>query len=92
MPQKFLCIFGNSGATRTKRFKGDMQRFFHKIDEKVVSSYLLQYKPVCVTNFNKLRRKMLKKKFSCLFSIAILRKSSSYVTSYQEAHVSFAFR
>jgi len=32
-----------------------------------------------------------KKKFSGLFSIAILRKSSSYVTSYQDALVSFAF-
>jgi len=28
--------------------KGDMQRFFHKIYEKVVSSCLLQYKPACV--------------------------------------------
>ena len=35
---------------------------------------------------------MLKKnKFSGLFTIAILRKSSSYVTSYQDALVSFAF-
>jgi len=35
---------------------------------KVVSSCLLQYKPVCVTNFDKLRRKMLKKyKFIGLF-------------------------
>jgi len=34
--------------------KGDMQRFFHKIDEKVVSSCLLQYKPVCVINSDKL--------------------------------------
>ena len=34
---------------------------------------------------------MLKRsKFSDLFSIAILRKSSSYVTSYQDALVSFA--
>ena len=40
--------------------KGDMQRFFYKIDEKVVSSRLLQYKPVCVINFDKLRHKMLK--------------------------------
>ena len=39
---------------------GGLQRFFTKIDEKVVSSCLLQYKPVCVTNFDKLRRKMLK--------------------------------
>jgi len=31
-----------------------------------------------------------KKKFSYLFSIAILRKSSSCVTSYQDALVSFA--
>ena len=49
-----------------------MQCFFYKIDEKVVSSSLLQYKPGYVTNFDKLRRKMLKKKFSGLFSIAIL--------------------
>jgi len=55
---------------------------FHKIDEKVVSSSLLQYKP---------SRKMLKKKFTGLFSIAILRKSSSYVTSCHAALVSFAF-
>jgi len=34
---------------------------------------------------------MLKKKFSGLFSIAILRKSSSYVTSYQDVLVLFAF-
>jgi len=40
-------------------FKGDMQRFFHKIDEKVVYSCLLQYKPICVINFDKLRRKIL---------------------------------
>jgi len=32
-----------------------------------------------------------KKKFSGVFSIAILRKSSSYMTSYQDALVSFAF-
>jgi len=38
-----------------------MQRFFYKIDEKVVSSRLLQYKPVCVINFDKLRHKMLKR-------------------------------
>jgi len=31
-----------------------------------------------------------KKKFSYLFSVAILRKSSSCVTSYQDALVSFA--
>jgi len=34
---------------------------FHKIDEKVVSSCLLQYKPVSVINFDKLRHKMLKR-------------------------------
>jgi len=33
---------------------------FHKIDEKVVSSCLLQCKLVCVTNFDKLHSKMLK--------------------------------
>ena len=38
-----------------------MQRFFTKLMKKVVSSCLLQYKPVCVTNFDKLRRKMLKR-------------------------------
>jgi len=32
-----------------------------------------------------------KKNFSCRFSIAILRKSSSCVTSYQDVFVSFAF-
>ena len=41
---------------------------------KVVSSCLLQYKPVCVTNFDKLCRKMVKKcKFIGRFGIAILR-------------------
>jgi len=39
-----------------------MQRFFYKIDEKVVSGCLLQYKPVRVTNFDKSRRKMLKRR------------------------------
>jgi len=34
---------------------------FHKIDEKVISSCLLQYKPICVINFDKLCRKMLKR-------------------------------
>ena len=69
-----------------------MQRFFTKLTKKVVSSCLLQYKPVCVINFDKLCRKKAKKnKFSRLFSIAILRKSSSCVTSYQDALVSFAF-
>jgi len=51
-------------------FKGDMQRFFHKIDEKVVSSCLLQYKPVCVINFDKLRRKMLKKRTTLMVCLA----------------------
>jgi len=32
-----------------------------------------------------------KKNFSCRFSIAILQKSSSCVTSYQDAFVSIAF-
>ena len=65
---------------------------FHKIDEKVISSCLLQYKPICVINFDKLRRKNAKnRKFSGLFSIAILQKSSSYVTSYQDVLVLFAF-
>ena len=58
---------------------------FHKIDEKVVSSCLLQYKRICVINFAK------KKNFSRRFSIAILWKSSSCVTSYQDAFVSLAF-
>jgi len=45
---------------------------FHKMDEKVVSSCLLQYKPDYVTNFDKLRRKMLKRRsFIGLFSIAV---------------------
>ena len=35
--------------------------FFGKIDEKVVSSGLLQHKPIHVTNFDKLHRKMLKR-------------------------------
>jgi len=32
--------------------KDDMQRFFTKLMQKVVSSCLLQYKPVCVINFD----------------------------------------
>jgi len=40
---------------------------FHKIDEKVVSSCLLHYKPVCITNFDKMRRKMLKEEVSWSF-------------------------
>jgi len=46
--------------------KDDMQRFFLPNWLKVVSSCLLQYKPVYVTNFAKLRRKMLKKRTSLL--------------------------
>jgi len=42
---------------------------FHKIDEEVVSSSLLQYKPGCVTNFDKLHRKMLKKRSSVVFLV-----------------------
>jgi len=65
---------------------------FHNIDEKVVSSCLLQYKPVYVINLDKLSPKMLKRRtFSRRFSIVILRKPSSCVTSYQDAFVSFAF-
>jgi len=59
--------------------------------QKVVLTCLLQYKPVCVINFNKLRCKMPKRRSLVIFfSIAILRKSSSCVTSYQDALVSFA--
>jgi len=43
------------------RLRGDMQRLFTKLMKKVVSSCLLQYKPVCVINVDKLRRKMLKR-------------------------------
>jgi len=46
-----------------------MQRVFHKIDEKVVSSRLLQYKPACVINFNKLHRKMLKRASLVVFLV-----------------------
>jgi len=64
----------------------------HKIYEKVVSSCLLQYKPLCVINFDKLSRKMPKRrKFNGLFRIAVFRKSLSCVMSYQDALVSFAF-
>jgi len=42
---------------------------FHKVDEKVVSSCLLQYKPVCVINFDKLRRKMLKRTSLVVFLV-----------------------
>jgi len=81
----------NWGGSCCAPLKDDMQRFFTKLI-KVVSSCLLQYKPICVTNFDKLRCKMLKRRsLVVFFSIAILRKSSSYVTSYQDALVSFAF-
>jgi len=46
-----------------------MQQFFHKIDEKVVSGRLLQYEPVCVTNFDKLHRKMLKRRSLVVFLV-----------------------
>jgi len=58
---------------------------------KVVSSCLLQYKPVCVTNFDKLRREMLQKyKFIGLFGIVILWLFPSRVTSYQDTLILFA--
>jgi len=64
--------------------KDDMQRY-QKIDEKVVSSCLLQYKPVRVINFDKLRHKMLKRRslvfFLQVFGTAILQKSLSCMTS-----------
>ena len=44
--------------------KGDMQRFFTKLMKKVVSNCLLQYKPTCVINFDKLHRKKAKKRTS----------------------------
>ena len=55
-------------------FKDDMQRFFLPTWLKVVSSCVLQYRPVCVTNFDKLCRVNAKNyKFIGLFGIAILR-------------------
>jgi len=42
---------------------------FHRIDEKVVSSCLLQYILVCVINFDKLRRKMLKRRSLVIFLV-----------------------
>ena len=50
--------------------KGDAM-VFDKIDEKVVSTCLLQYKPVCVTNFDKLCRKMLKRKSLVVFLVQL---------------------
>jgi len=38
-----------------------------KIDGKVVSSCLLQYKPICDINFDKLHCKMLKRRSSVIF-------------------------
>jgi len=49
--------------------KGDMQWFFTKLMKKIVSSCLLQYKPACVTNFDKLRRKMLKRTSLVVFLV-----------------------
>ena len=40
---------------------------FDKLDEKVISSCLLQYKPACVKNFDKLRHKMLKRRSLVVF-------------------------
>jgi len=57
-------------VTGFSSFKGDMQ-VFHKIDEKVVSSCLLQHKPVCVINFDKLRHKMLKRRNLVVFLIQL---------------------
>jgi len=48
-----------------------MQRFFHKIDEKVVSSCLLQYKLVRVTDFDELCRKMLKGRCLVVFLVLL---------------------
>jgi len=47
---------------------------FHKIDEKVVSSCLLQYKLICVTNFDKLRHKMLKRTSLVIFQYSYSSK------------------
>jgi len=44
---------------------------FHKIDEKVVSCCLLQYKPACVINFDKLRTKMLKRTSLVVFLVQL---------------------
>jgi len=54
----------------TEDLKGDMQRFFfYKIEEKVVSSCLLQYKHICVTNLAKLWLKMLKRRSLVVFLV-----------------------
>ena len=50
-------------------FKGDMQQFFLQNWLKVVSSFLMQYKLVCVTNFDKLCRKMLKRTSLLVFLV-----------------------
>jgi len=58
---------------------------------KVVSICLLQYKPVCVTNFDKLCREMLKiTSLLVFFGIVILRLFPSCVTSCQDMLVLFA--
>jgi len=48
---------------------------FHKIDEKVFSSCLLQYKPVCVTNFDKLCHEMLKRRRLVVFLVYLFFKN-----------------
>ena len=70
--------------------KDDMQRFLPNW-LKVVSSCLLQYKPVCITNFDKLCCKMLKK-YKCigLSGIVLLQLFPSCVMSYQDTPVLFA--
>ena len=60
--RKHVC----NGMHWTIVIKFIMQQFFLPNWLKVVSSWLLQYKPVCVTNFDKLCRKMLKKITSLL--------------------------
>jgi len=52
---------------------------FHKIDAKVVSSWLLQYKPICVINFDKLRRKMPKSTSLVVFLVQLFLGNHCHV-------------
>ena len=80
-----------NNRTTALLFKDDMQRFLLPNWLKVVSGCLLHYKPVCVTNFDKLRRKMLKKyKLIGLLGIVILWLFPLCATSCHDTLVSFA--
>jgi len=60
--QWFTNLRSGNGCTLCWCIEGDMQRFFTELIKSSFKllTYCMQYKPVCVINFDKLRRKMLK--------------------------------